>query len=140
MIAVLDTGAVSSFTATTAKGRSRLLALHLEVTDIVVPAAVLAEGLLSGHVGRDHHVRNLLTSARITIVDEELGLAAGSLRRRARQGHDGPAPAGVDAIVAAVADDLAARDDVQIYTTDLKDIAALVVHARHQERILITAT
>lgn len=139
LIAVLDTGAISSFTETTTRGRSRLLALRLEAADIVVSTAVLAEGLLSGHVGRDHHISGLLTIVRISVVDASLGFAAGSLRRQATKTLTGPPPSGVDAIVAALADALAARDDVQIFTTDITDITALIAHARHRRRISISA-
>ncbi|HUP68410.1 MAG TPA: hypothetical protein VM142_01220 [Acidimicrobiales bacterium] len=93
---------------------------------------MLAEGVLTGNVGHDFHVRRLLTLANVADVDEEIGYAAGVLRQEAvRAGFD-PPPSGVDAIVAAEADDRAGADDVQIITSDGDDfelLASLVTHA-----------
>ncbi|MDQ3756941.1 MAG: hypothetical protein M3394_03735 [Actinomycetota bacterium] len=99
--------------------------LREHVADLVVPAAVLAEGVLTGNVGHDYHVRRLLELAHITDVGEELGYAAGALRREAiRAGFD-PPPSGVDAIVAAEADVRAGGDDVRIVTSDGGDFELL---------------
>lgn len=98
---------------------------------------MLAEGVLTGHVGHDHHVRRLLDLAHVADVDEELGYAAGALRQDAiRAGFD-PPPSGVDAAVAAEADDLASSDDVQIITSDGDDMALLASLAAHAERLTV---
>lgn len=92
---------------------------------------MLAEGVLTGNVGHDFHVRRLLTLTNVAEVHEELGYAAGVLRQAAHAGFD-PPPSGVDAIVAAEADDRAGGDDVQIITSDGDDfelLASLVTHA-----------
>ncbi len=65
MIAVLDGGAVSALAPVDERARARLRALRSEAEDIVVPAGVLAEGLLTGHPHRDFHVRRLLELTRI---------------------------------------------------------------------------
>lgn len=117
------------------KARARLRALRDLVDDIVLPAAVLAEGLLTGHPGRDHHVRRLLNLVKVCDVDELLGLAAGKLRTLAIAGGARPPPSGVDAIVAAVAD--AAGVDVQVITSDPKDMAALLAHADYPDRVTL---
>lgn len=118
-----------------ARTRARLRALRQQVDDIVLPAAVLAEGLLTGHAGRDHHVRRLLSLVKVRNVDELLGLAAGKLRTQAIAGRAKRPPSGVDAIVAAVAD--AAGGEVRLVTSDPDDIAALLAHADHPGRVAI---
>ena len=93
---------------------------------------MLAEGVLTGNVGHDFQVRRLLTLANVTEVHEELGYAAGVLRQEAVHAGFDPPPSGVDAIVAAEADDRAGGDDVQIITSDGDDfelLASLVTHA-----------
>lgn len=134
MIAVLDTGGVSALAPVDEKTRARLRALRQQVDDIMLPAVVLAEGLLTGH-GRDHHVRRLLSQLNVLDIDEVLGLSAGRLRTQAIAGGAKPAPSGVDAIVAAVAD--AVRDDVQLVTSDPDDMAALLTYADHPGRVAI---
>ena len=108
-----------------------------EASDLIVPAAVLAEGLLTGHVGHDFHVRRLLELTRVADVDVELGYAAGALRQKAiRVGYD-PPPSGVDAVVVAEADDLASGDDVRIITSDGHDMTLLASLAIHAGRLTV---
>ena len=134
MIAVLDTGGVSALAPVDEKTRARLRALRQQVDDIMLPAAVLAEGLLTGH-GRDHHVRRLLSQLNVLDIDEVLGLSAGRLRAQTIAGGAKPAPSGVDAIVAAVAD--AVRGHVQLVTSDPDDMAALLIYADHPGQVAI---
>jgi len=84
--------------------RARLRVLREHAADLIVPAAVLAEGVLTGNVGHDYHVRRLLELTKVTDVAEELGYAAGALRQEAIRVGFVPPPSGVDAIVAAEAD------------------------------------
>lgn len=115
--------------------RARLRVLREHASDLVVPAAVLAEGVFTGNVGHDYHVRRLLIVANVADVDEELGYTAGALRQDAiRAGFD-PPPSGVDAIVAAEADDRASGDDVQIVTSDGDDVELLASLAAHAGRL-----
>lgn len=98
---------------------------------------MLAEGVLTGHVGHDYHVRRLLDLAYVADVDEELGYSAGALRQAAiRAGFD-PPPSGVDAVVAAEADDLATGDDVQIITSDGDDVELLASLVEHAGRLTV---
>lgn len=96
---------------------------------------MLAEGLLTGRAGRDHHVHTLLEMVTVRDVDELTGLAAGKLRTQAIAGGAKPPPSGVDAIVAAVAD--GAGDDVQLITSDPDDMVALLAHADHPARVIV---
>ncbi len=97
-----------------------------------MPAAVLAEGVLTGNIGHDYHVRRLLDAVKVVEVGEELAYAAGALRQEAiRYGFD-PPPSGIDAIVAGEASHRARGDEVQIITTDGGDfelLASLVANA-----------
>jgi predicted nucleic acid-binding protein len=137
LIAVLDTSGISGLAPVDDRRRARLRALRASADDIVVPTAVLAEGTLTGHPGRDHHVRQLLSLVAITDVDEDLGYAAGRLRHEAiRRGADRP-PSGVDAIVVALADRRARRGDVQIVTSDPVDLGLLASFGEHAARIFI---
>lgn len=61
-----------------------------------MPAAVLAESVLTGHSGHDFHVRCLLEMLNVTDVDPPTGHAAGALRRAAIAGRKDPIPSGVD--------------------------------------------
>ncbi|MCU1355785.1 MAG: hypothetical protein JWM89_1203 [Acidimicrobiales bacterium] len=139
MIAVLDTGAVSALAPVDEACRARLRALWNAVDAIEVPAAVLAEGLLTGHPGRDHHVRRLLRSIAVIDIDEFLGLAAGRMRHRVATSGSKADPSGVDALVAAVADQRASVDDVIVITDDAVDLQALLAGATHTERVSITS-
>jgi hypothetical protein len=113
--------------------------LREQASDIVVPAAVLAEGVFNGHVGHDHHVRQLLTHVNIAPVDEPLGYTAGALRQSAIGAGMDPPPSGVDAVVAAEADTRAAGDDVRIITTDDDDLELLASLAINAARLSVLA-
>lgn len=138
-IAVLDTGAISALSPATERGRARLRALRERVEDLVLPASVLAEGVLTGHPARDYHVQRLLSFVDIASVDEHLGRTAGELRVMTQRlsKRKRPGPSGVDATVAALADARAVNDDVVIVTSDPDDLRALAAHADHRHRIQI---
>lgn len=115
--------------------------LRENASDLVVPAAVLAEGVLTGRVGHDYHVRRLLEVAHVADVDEQLGFAAGALRQDAIRAGADPPPPGVDAVVAAEADERAAAgDDVRIVTSDGDDLELLASLAAHAERLAIVVS
>ena len=101
----------------------------------MVPAAVLAEGLLTGNVGHDYHVRRLLEVVNIVDVEVPIGHAAGALRQAAIRGGLDPAPTGVDAIIAAKADERAAGEDVRIVTSDGDDFEVLASLATNAARL-----
>lgn len=111
--------------------------LRERASDFVVPAAVLAEGVLTGHTGHDYQVRRLLGIANVVDVDEQIGLAAGVLRQGSAQAGLKPVPSGVDAIVVSEADAQAARDDVHIITSDRSDFEMLASLALHAERLSV---
>jgi predicted nucleic acid-binding protein len=137
LIVVLDTGAIEGLAPLDEHRRARLRVLRENASDLVIPAVVLAEGVLTGHVGNDYHVRRLLDLAHVADVDEELGYAAGALRQDAiRAGFD-PPPSGVDAVVAAQADDLATGDGVQIITSDSDDMELLASFTEHAGRLTV---
>lgn len=137
LIVVLDTGGVDGLAPIDERRRARLRVLRERATDFVVPAAVLAEGVLTGHVGHDFHVRRLLELVDVADVDEELGYAAGAIRQEAVRGGVAPGPSGVDAIVVATADVRAAHDDVQIVTSDEDDLETLASLGVHPARITL---
>lgn len=137
LIVVLDTGGVTGLAPIDERRRARLRVLRQQTTDLIVPAAVLAEGVLTGHVAQDFHVRRLLELVEIADVDEELGYAAGSLRQAAIGAGVDPAPSGVDAIVAALADARATHFDVRIITSDEDDIELLAALGQHAARISV---
>jgi hypothetical protein len=110
LIVVLDTGRVDTIAPIDAKRRARLRALFEHADEIVVPAAVLAEGVFTGQVGHDHHVRQLLRDVDIATTVEAIGYTAGLLRQNAIVAGMDPAPSGVDAVVAAEADARAANE------------------------------
>ncbi len=126
MIAVLDGGAVSALAPVDERARARLRALRSEAVDLVVPAGVLAEGLLAGRPHRDFHVRRLLEITRIADIDAGLGYAAGRLRTAVVTVTPARPPSGADALVAAVAVDQASADDVVLVTSDVEDLARLL--------------
>lgn len=111
--------------------------LREEATDVIVPAAVLAEGVLTGNVGHDYHVRRLLDVVNITTVDESIGYSAGAMRQAAIRGALDPAPSGVDAIVAAEADMRAGSDDVRIVTSDGEDFEVFASLIENPARLSI---
>jgi predicted nucleic acid-binding protein len=132
MIAVLDTGGVEGLAPIDEERRARLRLLRDRVDDLVLPAAVLAESVLTGHAGHDFHVRRLIEIVNISDVDASTGHAAGALRRAAVDAGMRPPPSGVDTVVAASADARAAHDDVLIVTSDDEDfqmLGALVTNA-----------
>lgn len=139
LIVVLDTGGVDGLAPVDAKRRARLRALREHADDIVVPAAVLAEGVLTGHVGYDHHVRQLLALVAVAATTEAIGYSAGSLRQGAIAAGLRPAPSGVDAVVAAEADARAANEDVRILTSDDDDLELLASLATNVERLSVLA-
>jgi hypothetical protein len=139
LIVVLDTGGVDGLAPIGPRRRARLRALREEADDIVVPAAVLAEGLFTSHVGHDHHVRQLLGFTHIAATNEPVGYRAGTLRQGAIAAGMQPLPSGVDAIVAAEADTRAANDDVQIITTDDDDLELLASLATNAARLSVLA-
>jgi hypothetical protein len=139
LIVVLDTGGVDGLAPIDAKRRARLRALREHADDIVLPAAVLAEGVLTGRVGHDHHVRQLLALVDVAATTETIGYSAGSLRQGAIAAGMQPAPSGVDAVVAAEADARAANDDVQIITSDDDDLELLASLATNAERLSVLA-
>lgn len=134
---MLDSGGMSAVLPTDERGRARLRALRRRADDLLVPAAVLAEGVFTGHVGRDHHMHRLLDAVDIVAVDRLIGLAAGGLRSATLASGVDPPPSGVDAIVAAVADARAAHDAVVVLTSDASDLRALVDAGEHAARVAI---
>ncbi|MBI2705089.1 MAG: hypothetical protein HYX32_07350 [Actinobacteria bacterium] len=102
-----------------------------------MPSAVLAGGVLSGHPGRDYHVRRLLDTLDIAPVDEALAHAAGFLRTQTLHPTTDTPPSGVDAIVVAHADTTATHDDVMIVTSDEDDITALAIHTTNTSRLTV---
>ena len=137
MIAVLDTGGVDALATVHEGGRARVRLLRRDVETFVVPAAVLAEGLLTGNPAHDVPVHRLLRAADITDVTERLGRTAGDLRQVTIRRAAGSRPSGVDAIVAAVADQHAAHDDVVIVTSDPRDLVPLTLSCDHASRISV---
>lgn len=125
MIVVLDAGGVEGLAPIDEERRARLRMLRERADDLVVPAAVLAESVLSGHAGHDYHVRRLLDVVNISDVDAVTGHAAGALRRAAIGAGLKPPPSGVDVVVAATADARAAQEDVVIATSDYGDFQML---------------
>lgn len=125
MIVVLDTGGVDGLAPIDEVRRARLRLLRGRAEDIVLPAAVLAESVLTGHPGHDYHVQRLLGVVTIADVDPPMGHAAGALRRGAMGAGMKPPPSGVDAVVAATADALGAHDDVLVVTSDGGDFQVL---------------
>lgn len=137
LIIVLDTGGVEGLAPIDEVRRARLRLLREEAFDLVLPAAVLAESVLTGHPGHDHHVRRLLDILRVVDVDASTGLAAGALRRAAVGGGLDPPPSGVDTIVAATADAHAWSEAVLVVTTDGGDFEVLGSLATNAERLSV---
>lgn len=139
MIVVLDTGGVEGLAPIDEERRARLRLLRERADDVVLPAAVLAESVLTGHAGHDYHVR-LLDVVNVADVDGATGHAAGALRRAAMHAGMKPPPSGVDAVVAAAADARAARDDVVIVTSDEVDFQLLGSLATNAARLSVLVT
>jgi hypothetical protein len=140
VIAVLDTEAINALAPSTEQSRARLRALRRRADDLIIPTAVLAEGVLTGHPGHDHHVRTLLNVLSMVDVDVDLGLAAGSMRHQVGAAGAKPLPSGVDALVAALADRRASRDDVMIMTSDPDDLRVLAASGVHPQRVSVLHT
>lgn len=111
--------------------------LREHATDIVLPAAVLAEGVFTGNVGHDYPVRPLLHAVNTTAVEASRGHAAGGLRRKAIDGGLDPVPSGVDVIVAAEADARASREEARIVTSDGGDFEVLASLAENAGRLSV---
>jgi len=137
LIVVLDTGGVESLAPIDEVRRARLRVLREQAADIVLPAAVLAEGVLTGNVGHDYHARRLLDVVNTAAVDAGIGHAAGALRREAIAGGLDSAPSGVDVIVASEADARASRDVVTIVTSDGDDFEVLASLAENAGRLSV---
>ncbi len=137
MIVVLDTGGVEGLAPIDEERRARLRLLRDRADDLVLPAAVLAESVLTGHAGHDYHIRRLLDVVNIADVDASTGHAAGALRRGAMGAGLKPPPSGVDTIVAAVADERAVHDDVLVVTSDDGDFQMLGSVAANAARLSI---
>lgn len=137
LIVVLDTGGVEGLAPIDETRRARLRLLRERADDLLMPAAVLAESVLTGHPGHDFHVRRLLELLDITDVEQPTGHAAGALRRAAIASGEKPPPSGVDTLVAAAADARAANDDVLIVTSDGGDFDVLASLATHADRLAV---
>lgn len=137
LIVVLDTGGVEGLAPTDEPSRARLRLLRERADDLVMPAAVLAESVLTGHPGHDFHVQRLLEMLNVTDVDPPMGHAAGALRRAAIVGGKDPPPSGVETMVAATADARAANNDVVIVTSDGGDFELLASLATHADRLSV---
>ena len=140
LIAVLDTGGVEGLAPIDEQRRARLRLLRDRAEDLVLPAAVLAESVLTGHAGHDFHVRRLLDVVNIADVNASTGHAAGALRRAAMGAGMAPPPSGVDTVVVAVADALAAHDDVVMVTSDDGDFQMLGSLATNVDRLSVLLT
>lgn len=137
LIAVLDTGGVEELAPIDEERRARLRLLRDRADDLVLPAAVLAENVLTGHAGHDFRVRRLLEAVNIVDVDASTGHAAGALRRAAIGAGIKPPPSGVDTVVAAAADARAAHDEVVIVTSDDGDFQMLGSLANNAARLAV---
>lgn len=137
LIVVLDTGGVEGVAPIDETRRARLRLLRERADDLVMPAAVLAESVLTEHPGHDFHVGRLLELLTITDIDPPMGHAAGRLRRGAMAGGGDPPPSGVDSLVVAEADARAVNDDVVILTSDGGDFELLGALATHASRLSV---
>jgi hypothetical protein len=135
LIVVLDTGGVEGLAPIDEKRRARLRALREQADDLVLPAAVLAESVLTGNVAHDYHVGRLLETLNIRGSDGPNGHAAGALRRAAMNEGVDPPPSGVDVIVMAVANECAAQGDVHVVTSDMEDFTTLAALASNGARL-----
>jgi predicted nucleic acid-binding protein len=139
LIVLLDTGGVEALAPMDERRRARLRLLRDEAREIVVPAGVLAEGVLTGQIGHDYHVQRLMSYVDISAVDDRIGYAAGALRQAAIRGGFDPPPSGVDAIVAAEADARAAAENVLIITSDIEDFVLLASLATNASRLSLSS-
>lgn len=118
MTLVLDSGGLSALARDTA--RIRILRKRGQWPPIV-PVEVLVESLTGDH-RHDHHVNKLLHLCTIRTTSEAVARYAAALRYRAKRAG----ASAVDAIVAAVADQLGGAS---VWTSDPDDLAALAAHA-----------
>ena len=81
-------------------------------------------------------MRTALRATRRTPLDEALAYAAGALRHKVVPIRR-RAPSAVDAVVVAVADHVARRDDVLVLTSDVADFEALRAQAANSGRIAV---
>jgi predicted nucleic acid-binding protein len=139
LIVVLDTGGVEGLAPIDQERRARLRLLRNQADDLVLPAAVLAESVLTGRAGRDYQVQRLLELVRIVDVDASMGHAAGALRRAAIDAGMKPPPSGVDTVVVAAADARATHDNVLIVTSDHGDFGILGSVSRNAARLSVLA-
>ena len=137
MIVLLDTGGVEGLAPIDEERRARLRLLRERADDFILPAAVLAESVLTGHPGHDFRVQRLLETVNITDVDASTGHAGGTLRRAALGAAMKPPPSRVDTIVAAVDDARAATEDVVIVTSDAEDFQMLASVATNPVRLSV---
>jgi predicted nucleic acid-binding protein len=137
VIAILDTEGVGALAATPQEPRARLRVLRRQIDDVIVPAAVFAEGLFTGNPAQDVPVHRFLRTVEIPDVTERMGRAAGALRQATFARNGDRRPSGVDAIVAAIAGENAAHDDVVILTSDPEDFVALARGSDHVGRIAV---
>ena len=102
--------------------------------DLVVPTVVLAER----YTGRpqDHQLRSALRATQRPPLDEARAHAAGELRDKVAPTRR-RTPSAVDAVVVAVADEVARRDAVLVLTSEVADFDALRAHAVNGHRIAV---
>jgi predicted nucleic acid-binding protein len=137
LIVVLDTGGVEALAPIDDERRARLDLARREASTIILPAAVLAEGVFSGRPAHDFQVRRLLELVQVAVVDRAVGLSAGALRQHAVAAGMRHAPSAVDAIVIAEADARAHHDDVRVITSDRGDLELLASLAEHSDRLSV---
>lgn len=118
MTTVLDSGALTAvandkYLVETLRGRGDW--------PPIVPSDVLVESLTGDH-RRDHNVNRLLKLCAVRETTEVVARYAAALRYRAKRAG----VSAVDAIVAAVADQLGGAD---VWTSDPDDLAALAANA-----------
>jgi hypothetical protein len=92
---------------------------------------------LIGNKRHDFHLRRLLADVHIAEINDRLGYAARALRTSAIRSAVDPAPSGVEAIVAALADERAAREDVAIITSDADEMELLASLAHNVDRLSV---
>lgn len=127
---VLDADGVTSLADPANRHRYRAL-LNATHGVPVVPSAVLAETATGTH--RDANLNRFLKGVTVTAIDKTIGLEAGRLRAHVLAGVAPGArarrrsPSGIDALVVAVADKAAGRDEVVVLTSDPRDLLALAM-------------
>lgn len=113
---ILDSGALSAFSAEKGPIRITLRKAILAGAQIVLPAPVIAEAT-TGDAGRDAQVNQVIKACEVLALDESLARAAGSLRYRKRSAGT------IDAMVVACADSVPGS---VIITGDVRDLTPLV--------------